>query len=279
MWLSGIAGGGFMLVRSPNGSYEFIDFREVAPAAAFQDMYVNNSSSSLYGGLARSVILLEIWFYINENSGVPGELRGLQRLHSSYGKLPWRDLVYPSAELASNGFVVTADQVKNMNALGLQKRFLSEDADWAIDFAPNGTLVGIGDIMTRKRYGEFLKRIALGGADVFYEGPIAQQIIAALRAANGTMSLADLKNYAVTVRKPVDIIYRGFRVVSCSAPSSGVVVLSVLKTVEGYADFGSSSALNLNTHRLDESIRFGYGAVSFWIVYAYKIISNHIGIP
>jgi gamma-glutamyltranspeptidase/glutathione hydrolase len=60
MWLSGIAGGGFMLVRSPNGSYEFIDFREVAPAAAFQDMYVNNSSSSLYGGLARSVILLEI---------------------------------------------------------------------------------------------------------------------------------------------------------------------------------------------------------------------------
>ena len=53
MYHSGIGGGGFMLVRSPNGSYEFIDFRETAPRAAFQDMFVNNTDASLYGGLAR----------------------------------------------------------------------------------------------------------------------------------------------------------------------------------------------------------------------------------
>ena len=55
MYHSGIGGGGFMLVRSSNGSYEFIDFRETAPAAAFQDMYVDNVNASIYGGLARYV--------------------------------------------------------------------------------------------------------------------------------------------------------------------------------------------------------------------------------
>lgn len=53
MYHSGIGGGGFMLVRSPNGAYEFIDFRETAPAAAYQDMYNNNTDASIYGGLAR----------------------------------------------------------------------------------------------------------------------------------------------------------------------------------------------------------------------------------
>lgn len=57
MYHSGIGGGGFMLVRAPNGTYEFIDFRETAPAAAFQDMYKNNTRASIFGGLARFVIV------------------------------------------------------------------------------------------------------------------------------------------------------------------------------------------------------------------------------
>jgi gamma-glutamyltranspeptidase/glutathione hydrolase len=94
---SGIGGGGFMLVRSSNGSYEYIDFRETAPAAAFEDMYKNNVNASLYGGLA---------------SGVPGELKGLAHLHDGYGSLPWKDLVMPAANLAREGFTVTADIVR-----------------------------------------------------------------------------------------------------------------------------------------------------------------------
>lgn len=86
-----------MLVRSSNGSYEFIDFRETAPAAAFEDMYKNNENASLYGGLA---------------SGVPGELKGLARLHDCYGSLPWKDLVMPAAQVARDGFAVTADLVR-----------------------------------------------------------------------------------------------------------------------------------------------------------------------
>jgi gamma-glutamyltranspeptidase/glutathione hydrolase len=76
-----------MLVRAPNGTYEFIDFRETAPAAAYEDMYKNNEQASLTGGLA---------------SGVPGEVRGLQRLHENYGKLPWATILQPAVEVARN---------------------------------------------------------------------------------------------------------------------------------------------------------------------------------
>ncbi|TVY81388.1 Glutathione hydrolase proenzyme [Lachnellula suecica] len=247
MWLTGIGGGGFVLIRSPKRKYEFVDFRETAPAAAFEEMYSTNIESSLYGGLA---------------SGIPGELRGLEWLHNSYGRLPWAELVYPSVDLASNGFVVTTDLGMNMNRLGPHS-FLSEDPNWAVDFAPNGTLLVVGDIMTRKRYGLFLRQIAEGGAAAFYDGTIANNIIDALQSANGTMALEDFKDYTVKVRDPAEITYRGFRIVTCSAPSSGVVVLSVFKTVEGYAEFGSEATLNLDIHRLDEAIRFGYGARAY----------------
>jgi gamma-glutamyltranspeptidase/glutathione hydrolase len=116
MYHSGIGGGGFMLVRSANGSYEFIDFRETAPAAAFQDMYNNNTNSSIYGGLA---------------SGVPGELRGLAHLHQGYGLLSWKRLVWPSVLVARNGFPVTPDLVRYMaSAIVGIDNFLVNDPTW-----------------------------------------------------------------------------------------------------------------------------------------------------
>ncbi|KAK3043969.1 hypothetical protein LTS18_002528 [Coniosporium uncinatum] len=73
--------------------------------------------------------------------------------------------------------------------------------------------------------------------------------------------MADLANYTIAIRKPAEIEYRGYKIRSCSAPASGTVALSALKIVEGYEDFGdtSQSPLDLNTHRLDEAIKFGYG--------------------
>lgn len=88
---------------------------------------------------------------------------------------------------------------------------------------------------------------------------MAQRTIQAIQNANGTMTLEDLKNYTVAIRTPANITYRGYKLTSCSAPSSGEVVLSILKTVEGYTDFLYNSTVNLSTHRLDEAIRFGYG--------------------
>ena len=170
----------------------------------------------------------------------------------------------PAIDVARNGFEVTQDLINQMNAATAgQNNFLVNNPTWAIDFAPNGTRVALGQTITRKRYADTLEVISQQGPDAFYTGAIASATITALKAAGGTMTLADLKNYSVAIRKPAQITYRGFKLTSCSAPSSGVVAMSVMKTVEGYNDFGYASTLNLSTHRLDEAIRFGYGEVSY----------------
>ena len=130
---------------------------------------------------------------------------------------------------------------------------------WAIDFAPNGTRVGIGDILTRKRYADTLERIAEEGAGIFYTGEMAEATVAAVKEMNGSMTVRDLESYKIVRRPAVEVDYRGYRVVSCGAPACGAVVLSALKTAEGYESFGAAENLNLSTHRLDEAVRFAYG--------------------
>lgn len=122
-----------------------------------------------------------------------------------------------------------------------------------------------------------LEKIAEHGAKAFYEGEIgmntssASQLtiltdlanftIAALQASNGTMTLEDLKDYDVTIRDPISINYRGYKLFSTGAPSGGSVALSILKIIEGY-DMSDPELYNLNIHRLDEAMRFSYGAHS-----------------
>jgi gamma-glutamyltranspeptidase / glutathione hydrolase len=167
----------------------------------------------------------------------------------------------PAIDTARNGWSVTSDLVYYMGLAtpGPEEDFLSENPTWALDFAPNGTRLGLGDMITRKRYAETLETIAKRGPDAFYTGPIAETMINALQASNGTMTLDDLQNYTVTIRKPAQLDYRGYKLTSCSAPSSGVAALATLNTVEGYADFFTPANINLSTHRLDEAIRFAYG--------------------
>ena len=193
-------------------------------------------------------------------SGVPGELRGLEYLHDHYGSLPWADLVRPAIDIARHGFLISEDLFSTMEeAIASQTDFFVEDPSWAIDFAPDGKKLGAGKWMTRKRYANLLEQIAEHGPDVFYTDSVAEATIAALQKANGIMTLTDLKAYAVAIRKPAEITYRGFKLTAASAPSSGVVALSVMKAIEGYQNMGYD--LNLSTHRLDEAIKFGYGQV------------------
>ncbi|TVY92701.1 Glutathione hydrolase proenzyme [Lachnellula willkommii] len=242
MYHSGVGGGGFMTVRSPKGEYEFIDFREMAPGAAFESMYSSNINLSLYGGLA---------------SGVPGELRGLEYLHKKYGSKPWKQLLQPAIKVARDGQEVTTDLVRYI-ASTANNSFLTTDPAWALDFAPNGTLVKLGDTLYRKRYAKTLEAIAEHGPNAFYYGHIANATINALQSTGGSMTLSDLANYTVKIRPASNITYRGYKITSGSAPSSGAVVLSALKIVEGY-DMSTPSLLNLSTHYLDEAMKFGYG--------------------
>lgn len=158
-----------MTVRSSNGTYEFIDFREMAGGAYNETMYSSNINLSLYGGLA---------------SGVPGELRGLEYLHKKYGSKPWKYLMEPAIKVARYGFPVGSDLVRYI-ASTTNNSFLVQDPAWAIDFAPNGTLVKLGDTIMRKRYADTLETIAQYGPDAFYHGAIANATISALQATGG----------------------------------------------------------------------------------------------
>ncbi|RDL37992.1 Uncharacterized protein BP5553_05425 [Venustampulla echinocandica] len=244
---SGIGGGGFMLVRGSDGTYESIDFRETAPAAAHENMYRDNVNGSIRTGLA---------------SGVPGDVHGLEYLHKKYGVNDLL-LVLNNSNNRLEGTSLeslTEDLVRYMKAATSDdNNFLVEDPNWAMDFAPNGTLLGVGDILTRKRYADTLEVIAKHGSKGFYEGDVAKYTIAALQAANGTMTLDDLKSYQVSIRKPINISYRGYNLYSCGAPSGGSVALSIIKIVEGY-NMSDPELLTLNTHRLDEAMRFSYAA-------------------
>ncbi|KAI1910032.1 hypothetical protein LOZ61_004681 [Ophidiomyces ophidiicola] len=255
MYHSGIGGGGFMLIRAPNNTYEFVDFRETAPAAAFQDMYTNNTDASMLSGLA-SLLLTDGLF---SSSGVPGELRGLEYLHKKYGFLSWRTVMKPAISLARCGFPVTQDLVHYMKAGTKARDFLTQDPTWALDFAPNGTRLGLGDTITRKRYANTLETISKHGADAFYTGSIAATTIKALQANNGTMTLDDLKNYKLVIRKTAQIDYRGYKVTTATAPSSGPIILSALNILEGYGDFFAPNNVNLSTHRYNEAMRYAYG--------------------
>jgi len=242
MYHSGVGGGGFMTVRSSKGEYEFIDFREMAPGAAFESMYSKDINLSLVGGLA---------------SGVPGEVRGLEYLHKKYASKPWKELLQPAIKVARDGFKVGPDLIKYI-ANTPNSTFLVSDPSWAIDFAPNGTLVKLGDTMYRRRYAATLATIADYGPNAFYHGSLANATIHALQQTGGSMTLADLANYSIKIRPHSNITYRGFKITSGSAPSSGAVVLSALKIVEGY-DMSTPSQLNYSTHYLDEAMKFGYG--------------------
>nr|BDX17131.1 gamma-glutamyl transpeptidase [Aspergillus sydowii] len=247
MYHSGIGGGGFMLVKAPNGTFEYIDFRETAPAAAFEEMFDNNTKAATIGGLA---------------SGVPGELRGLEYLHNKYGTLPWSVVVQPAVRTARDGFPVGADIVHYMDSATSDDdvgNFLVNDPSWAIDFAPNGTRVQLGDTITRKRYADTLETIGSEGPGAFYEGPIAETTIRALQKANGTMTLEDLRGYKAVVRNISQIDYRGYRVTSTTTPSSGTVALNMLKVLDTYGPLFGPDNVNLSTHRMDEAMRFGYG--------------------
>ncbi|OKL62532.1 hypothetical protein UA08_02420 [Talaromyces atroroseus] len=245
MYHSGIGGGGFALIRSPDGTFENIDFRETAPAAAFQEMFANDTLGSVFGGLA---------------SAVPGEVRGLEYIHNKYGALEWSTVVQPAIRVAREGFPVTDDLYRAINSTMKDgDSFLRTDPSWALDFAPNGTLLGLGDTIYRTRYADTLEFIANQGSDAFYSGPIAETMIQAVQAANGTMTMEDLQAYKPTLRDAQQIDYRGYKITSTSAPSSGSIGLSILKIVDGYNDFFSPETTELSTHRLNEAMRFGYG--------------------
>ena len=234
--LSGLGGGGFMLIRSKHG-YETIDFRETAPALATEDMYVRNISSSLYGGLA---------------VGAYGEPAGLEMLHRKYGHLKWEKLFTRSIEYARHGFRVIPEVAANI--VGDGKEWVYNDPAWAAVYAPDGTPLGPNSTTTRPTLADTLEKMAKHGAKVMYSGDIANASVIAARERGGILSLDDLAGYKAISRPALAIKYRDYTIHSAPAPASGAIALSALNILSGY-DMQS----NASTHILIESLKFAYG--------------------
>lgn len=196
-----IGGGGFMLIWI-DGKAEFLDYREVAPLAAYREMYVAEdavSDESLYGHRA---------------AGVPGTVAGLWAAHQRYGSVPWADLVAPAIKLAEDGFVVHRH---------LAETFASEVEDYDGRTNLRDYFGGMTEGATFKQpeLGAVLRRIAEHGRDGFYKGETADLIVADMEANNGLITHEDLERYEAVWREPVRGKWRDFEVLSAPPPSSG----------------------------------------------------------
>ncbi|CDU26059.1 related to gamma-glutamyltransferase [Sporisorium scitamineum] len=268
---SGLGGGGHALLRSPvtqdantnrkrsnendahskKANYIHVDFREVFPAAATEDMYTKApvKTASLYGGLA---------------VGVPGEPKAWWDLHQKYGKLEWAKVFEPAIALNRRGFKVTTELAKALNTT--QYPFLCTDERWSEFYCPNGKIVQLGDTIKKERYAKTLELIANKGIDPFYYGEIAADIVDTIannKILKGIMTRQDLANYKVEFRQPRNVTLRDgkYRIYGTVAPSSGSVVLSTLQTVDQFHADGQEDLANVNvyTHRFIEANKFSYG--------------------
>ncbi|KAI3617556.1 hypothetical protein CBS9595_003465 [Malassezia furfur] len=237
---SGIGGGGFALVKTNRSEPVMVDYLETAPEGAHRTMFLNTSKEEM--GLAVAV---------------PGEVRGWQAMHALYGRLPWAELLEPAIEIARRGFRIPPQLKYAMDTLGDK---LCEAPRLGDIYCPGGVMKALGDTVRLPALADTLEQIAVQGPDAFYSGPIAERTVATVRERGGIMDLADLQRFRVLFRSAQSIDYRGrYRIWSTTAPSSGAVLLSALRTLENYPDRPYDRHNVLQTHRAIEAAKFAYG--------------------
>lgn len=219
-----LGGGGFMLIHdAKTGETKAIDYREMAPASATRDMYLDaegnaDSNLSRFSGLA---------------VGVPGTVAGLQLALKTHGTMTLAEAAAPAIKLARDGIVVTADLADSLKAL--EKRLKKWPASAKIFYKEDGGFYEPGDTLRQPDLAATLEKIAAEGADGFYKGEVAEKIAASVREAGGSMTVEDLAGYTAVVREPVRGSYRGHEIVSMPPPSSGGThIIQILNVMESY---------------------------------------------
>ncbi|MFZ5616392.1 MAG: gamma-glutamyltransferase [Pseudomonadota bacterium] len=219
-----LGGGGFMLIKLADREEVIaIDYREMAPAAATRDMFLDEDGD-VDTARARFSAL---------SSGVPGSVMGLTMALEKYGTMPLKDVLSPAIRLAEKGIPVTPALA---DALGEYKeRFQRDPSSMRYFLKGNGAPYAQGETLVQKDLAKTLKAIASKGGAGFYEGPVADLIVAEMRANGGLITHDDLKSYRAVERDPVKGEFRGFEIVSMPPPSSGGVhLIEMLNVLEGY---------------------------------------------
>jgi gamma-glutamyltranspeptidase/glutathione hydrolase len=262
-----LGGGGFMLVhRAESGEMPAetvaIDYREMAPAAAHRDMYLD-ADGEVDSDRSR---------FSYHSVGVPGSVAGLALALERYGTLPLAEVLAPAIRLAAEGIVVNRDLSDSLASR--EERLTSRPATTAIFFHPDGTPYAPGERLVQADLAWSLRQIAENGPAAFYEGEIAQRIAADMAANGGPITLEDLAAYRVAVREPASGTYRGFEIASMPPPSSGGVhLVQILNILEGYplGELGPGGAETI--HLMAEAMKLAYadrsrhlGDPDFWPV-------------
>lgn len=261
---TGIGGGAFFIAyRAEDKTFLVLDFRESAPAAATRAVYKQAHAAakdgpppSVYGGKA---------------VGTPGLLKGLSVIQRRLGTKSFRDLTQPSIDLCNNGF--TADQsYRNAcsSALKAYRKYpeLKERVQLLFDsLLRNGTAPEVGEAIKRPLLAKTLERIANVGVDDFYRGKIARNIVAAVRADGGLLTMQDMISYRVRARQPIRFDYRDYEIVTMPPPSSGGIAiaetLNILEAIPTFRNLPADSPAR--THFLIEALKHAFADRARWL--------------
>src|SRR5246500_5516735 len=228
-----IGGGGFMLIRMADGKAHFLDYREMAPAAATRDMYLD----------AQGNVIPDASQIGYKAIGVPGSVAGMVYAEQKYGKLTLKQVIAPAIRLAREGYALTWEE-----AADLHDRHLAEFPESRRIFQRNGDYYHPGDVFRQPELAHTLERIA-EKPDDFYHGSLARELASAMQKGGGLITAEDLARYEVKEREPVHGTYRGYEVISAPPPSSGgAVLIEILNILEGYdlGKLGDRSAQSMH---------------------------------
>lgn len=236
-----IGGGGFLLLRTSTGETHFIDFREKAPAAATENMYLD-----AHGNVVENLSIVGY-----KSVGVPGSVAGLVYAEKKYGRLSLEKVIAPAIKLARDGFPLAYEDARDLKT----DEYLAQFPDSRRIFQRAGNFYQPGEILKQPELARTLERIAKNPDD-FYHGALARELAAAIQKNGGLITAADLAAYEVKEREPVRGAYRGYDIISAPPPSSGGVgLIEILNILEGFDlyKFGNRSAETV--HLASETFR------------------------
>ena len=242
---SGLGGGGFLLLHLAKGERDvFIDAREKAPLAATRNMYLDakgepDRKQTTIGARA---------------AAIPGMPAGIVYLQKKYGRLPLSKSFAPAIRLAENGWTFS---LKNVTLMGYRKDQLRADPGAAALYVRDGELPVQGAVLKNPAYADVLRKIAKEGADGFYRGELAKQLVDGVTALGGNWTLADLEQYRVVEREPLRFQYRDWTLVTAPPPSSGgPALVEIFHILEGY-ELAKMSRVG-QVHLMVEAMRRAY---------------------
>lgn len=241
---SGLGGGGFLILwRAGERKAYALDFRETAPAATRPELYLESGHAvperSRVGGLAVAV---------------PGEPAGLAEVEARFGKLGLKVVATPALRLAKEGFPVSAHLAAT--AAAVLGRLLPDDPLRAL-LAPGGKPIAEREILRRPELARTLELFAEQGAAAFYKGPVAREVVAAVRARGGVLTEQDLSRYRPIWREPLSGSFRGHRLYGPPPPAGAVTAIEALQIIDAKGPargLGSSAA----DHLLAEALKHAF---------------------